>query len=168
MSAAFDYQPELKQLRQRFSPEAFHPAEPASLEQLDQMGIPSHIKAFYAAAEPREILESEGVFLLPVWKIVDAMTYTAPGIAARKYGSVVIATTVSGDAYGLATDEADRSGEMPVYLINHERVTETASRQLMAQNRHHITRSFRDFLKRFIDGTLPYDYHQARSVPPPH
>ena len=166
MMADFSYEAELNEIRamaQRTGQTAqFQPAQPASLAWLAAQGIPASVQQFYAAAEPVQTIESEGVSLISVAGMMDANQQVVPGTVTSPFGYIVIAKTVSGDAYCVNIHCVDAAGQPPIYLFNHERLMGEATVQDVRGNGRLITTTFRQFLQRFAAGTLPYDYsHQA-------
>ncbi|MCA9955589.1 MAG: SMI1/KNR4 family protein [Anaerolineales bacterium] len=140
----------------------FGPAPVEALNWLAAQGIPDSVRQFYALAEPGRIVESEGVYLIPVAKMMDVNQHVVPGAFSSPFGYIVIAETVSGDAYCVNIHCADVAGQPPIYLLNHERLGRDATVQDVRRNGRLVTNTFRQFLQRFAAGTLPYDYsHQA-------
>jgi hypothetical protein len=151
-------------LRERGEANVLRPASHEDLEQLAQLGVPAVVREFFALAEPGKLIESEGVFLVPIAQLVDANQNVVPGVAASRYGYVVIAKTVSGDAYCVDTNQPDGEGQPPIYIVNHERVSEAATQAEVQQQSRLVSKTFREFLGRFVAETLPYDYYQAEAV----
>jgi hypothetical protein len=137
------------------------PASQEALEQLSQLGVPESVRTFFALAEPSEDIGSEGVYLAPINRLVESNQNAVPGIAASRYGYIVIGDTVSGDAYCLDTNHLDSEGQPSVYLVNHETVGETATLNEVLAGSKLVAMTFKEFLTRFIAGTLPYDFYQA-------
>ena len=159
------FQQEIQALRNRLSSEGrnaqLRQASSESLAWLRSMRIPESVVAFYAVAEPSRWVDIEGLEIGPVAGLKSDNTQAVPGIAASRYGYVVIAKTISGDAYCLDVNQADSTGQTPVYLVNHEKVGETATRSDVEAWSRLVTPSFQEFLTRFIEGDLPYDFDQA-------
>lgn len=135
---------------------ALGPAASADLAWLAQNGAPPEVTAFYTHSGPLGELESEGVFLLPLERVRDTASNVAPGAYASRYGYLVIAKTVSGDAYALAP-----GGAAGVVMLNHERIHPESSAADMAANSRPAAPSFGVFLEAFVAGRLPYDFESG-------
>lgn len=156
---------EIETIRSGYLPEQqaslFRPASEADLRQLEQLNVPAVVRDFYAVAEPARLIEADGVFLLPISLMLDANQHTVPGVAASRYGYVVIAKTVSGDAYCLDSNALNADGQPAIYLINHERVNETATLAEITQQSRLVAHTFQEFLEKFAAKMLPYDFYLA-------
>ena len=137
------------------------PAAEADIQWLRAKGVPESVVAFFTVAEPVRWVDIGGVEIGPVSGLKAANSQAVPGIAASRYGYVVIAQTISGDAYCIDVNHVDRDGQPPIYIVNHEKVGESASRQDVEAGSRLVAASFREFLTRFIAGDLPYDFHDA-------
>jgi hypothetical protein len=159
----FLYQAELNELEamiQRHDQKAgFQPASEAELDWLAEQGIPDSVRQFYEFAEPSRVIESEGVYLIPIAKIADVNQHVMPGAVTSQFGYIVIAETVSGDAFCVNTHCLDADGQPPIYFINHDRLGSDATIKDLRNNSRLVTPTFRQFLRRFAAGTLPYDYY---------
>lgn len=161
---ALSYQSEINAIAARLGREGknnmLQPAAVDSLNWLQQMNVPAPVRQFYAAAEPSAPVEIDGVYLLPIAQIMQANTEAVPGIAASQHQLIVIAQTISGDAYALDTNAFDTAGQTPVYLINHERVGEEASLSQIQEQSRLAAASFQEFLSQFSQGQLTDDFDQ--------
>lgn len=157
------YHQEIEALRARLAREGrefqTRSASDEDIQWLKAQRVPESVIAFFAAAEPVLWIDIAGVEIGPISGLKAANTQAVPGIAASRHGYVVIAQTVSGDAYCIATHQVSSDGQSPVYIVNHERVWENASRQEVEAESRLTAPSFREFLNRFIAGDLPYDFY---------
>jgi hypothetical protein len=160
--ADFLYQTELDNLEalvQRQEKKArFQPARQAELDWLTEQGIPDSVRQFYEVAEPTRTVESEGVYLIPIAKMMDVNNNVVPGAVTSQFGYIVIAETVSGDAFCVNIHSLDADGQPPIYFANHERLVTGATIDDLRKNTRQVTPTFRQFLQRFAAGKLPYDY----------
>jgi hypothetical protein len=137
----------------------FGQAKPEALAWLAAQGVPQSVRQFYETAEPDKAIDSEGVYLIPIAKMIDENTNVVPGVVASKYGYIVIAQTISGDAYCVNTHCQDEDGQPPICLVSHDRLGSEATLNELRSNNRVVTQSFHQFLQRFAAGTLPYDIH---------
>lgn len=167
MSQNISFESQLQALRAMLrergeSENQFRPARQEALAWLAASGFPQSVRDFYAQAEPVTDIESEGVYLLPLARIMDANTNVIPGAISSQHGYFVIANTVSGDAYCLQVDPAHTAEQSPIYLANHEQLGAAVSLDVLQANMLLAADSFPAFLDQFAAGALPYDFYLAR------
>lgn len=159
----FVYQTELNEIKamlQRDGQKAvFQPARQEDLEWLAGQGIPESVRQFYEGAEPSWTVESEGVFLISIAKMIDVNKNVVPGVITSKFGYIVIAETISGDVFCVNTHCLDAMGQPLIYMISHDRLGSDATVNELRENSRFITATFRRFLQRFAASTLPYDFN---------
>jgi hypothetical protein len=166
----FDYANEIERLGScrpsSGSGPALREAGEQDLAQFRQLGVPEAVIDFYVLAEPARIFEYKGIWLLPISEILKSNANAVPGVASSRYGLVVVASTVSGDAYCIDINTTDEQGLPPVYIICHEKVHEDASEVEVWAGSSLFCKTFLEFLRRFVAGKLPYDYYQALTYDP--
>lgn len=136
------------------------PAAEKDLRYLQQNNYPASVCAFYAQAEPSFDLESEGVYLVPIQRLVVANSEAVPGLITKPLGLPVIAQTISGDTYCLNLHQ-QKNGECPVYLVAHDQFGLGTDLATILSASHRITNTFRAFIMRFCEEELPYDISHA-------
>jgi hypothetical protein len=171
------YQAEIEALEARLLNQgdsvALRPANAEGLAWLSGMGVPESVQSFYAAAEPAELIEIEGVYLEPIADLMDANANAFPGPVASGFGYVAVAETVNGDLYAVNIHELDDEGQPRVYIVDHNHVGEGASLQQLREHARPVAESFAGFLARLAAGHLPYDYSgsaeitDGETLPPP-
>jgi hypothetical protein len=135
----------------------FKPASADDAAWLEAAGLPATVVTFFAAHDPVKGVESDGVYLEPVRKLRLDNTQAVPGVVVNQYGWVVIANTVSGDAYCVDTRS---EGDIPVYIVSHARGEDASFDDIKAHSRI-VAQSFDDFLEKFAQKALPYDVELA-------
>ncbi|MCB0196898.1 MAG: hypothetical protein KDJ65_33420 [Anaerolineae bacterium] len=159
------YQPEIEALLAQLAHQGqklhLRAAADDDIQWLRSNGVPKNVVAFFAVAEPVQWIDIAGVEIGPISGLKGANRQAVPGIAASRYGYIVIAQTISGDVYCIDTHQVDEDGQSPIYIVNHERVGEDASRQEVKAGSRLVATSFHEFLIRFIAEDLPYDFHDV-------
>ena len=161
-----DYAPEVEAIRAACAelgePAAFRPAAAADLAWLSSQGYPPGVLAFFAVAEPAAEIEIEGVLLVPIRLLRDANSVAMPGLVTAPLGYPVVAKTVSGDVYCVATAEVDAAGQASIYLLPHDQLGAEVDLPGIQAAARCLAPTWRRFLQRFAAADLPYDVGQAR------
>ena len=137
------------------------PASDASIQWLRAMRVPESVVTFFAVAEPSRWIDIEGVEIGPIAGLKDANTQAVPGIATSQHGYVVIAKCISGDVYCLESNQEAQIEQIPIYIVNHEKIGETASKEEVEAAVRLVVTGFHEFLSKFIARDLPYDFSHA-------
>jgi hypothetical protein len=154
----------IARVQRQGTPAYFGSAAPDDLDWLKKQQIPDSVVRFFAQAEPKAEVEIEGIRLVPIAKMKDYNTQHVPGIATSRYGYIVFASTVGGDVYCINVNELDAETQPSVYIVNHDRVHQTASLDEVKANSYKVARSFRAFIQRLASSNPPpYDFYDAQA-----
>jgi len=132
----------------------FKKASSEDIAWLKDSGIPASILEFFTMYEPVNTIESDGVHLVPIHQLKAENTQAVPGVVVNQYGWVVIATTISGDAY--CVDTRSKGKDMSIYIVSHERGMDATFEDIKQHSRI-VAQSFDEFLQKFAQNILPYD-----------
>lgn len=136
-----------------------HPIEvlgPASAEDIQMaidFGFPEELIDFYRLCNPKDCIE----FKQRLWSIDNAIVENegaVPGCALFPNGYVVFASNDCGDAYCLDMNVTSAEGKHPAAIFPHDAINEDADLPTIQSYRFQVADSLRDFLVKFIDGTL--------------
>lgn len=163
--AIFDFSKEIDALNafidEHDEPVTLKPAADQDLEWLSEQQYPEDIQAFFAAAEPDDELESEGVFLVPVRQLRTLSAQAVPGIYVTPLGFLLVANTVGGDVYCVDTGQLDEAGDAPIRIIPHDSFSSAPDALSVRAVSPVLAASFSQFLLRFVAEDLPYDHSHA-------
>lgn len=134
------------------------PASDDSVQWLRSKGIPEPIVSFFVVAEPSQWIYIKGVEIGPVDGLKEVNTNAIPGIVVNRFGYVVIAKCISGDVYCVKTHRVSSDGQLPMYIVKHDRIWDAASEQEVEAWVRQVVGTFDEFLSRFVEGNLPYDF----------
>lgn len=131
----------------------FRPAAEADLNLLGRLGLPPSVIEFYAEHEPEDSVHGQAR-LWTIERMIEENRDLVPGCHVVKFGYVVFASTIYGDAYCFDTHHLDARGMPRIVLISHEVVGEETTAEEAARLAKSIAVDLREFLEHFAAGDL--------------
>jgi hypothetical protein len=163
---AFLYEEELSAIKNTFSASGieieFRPASTSDIAYLREVGVPESVCHFYEQAEPSEGIESNDARLWPISELRVENEDAVPGYLIFPMGYRVIGTTIYGDIYCIDLNSVDSNGQPAVFLASHEEIYEGAKIEDMKSGIVKIAETFKEFLLKFAEGSLPTDFYDLK------
>ena len=148
-----DFKNIIKRINEIKNLDCFIKAMDSDIKYLETLKISKDLIDFYREYDPKDIIEINGIRLLPISEIMEENNNYTPGYILRPKGYCVIATTIFGDIYCIDCKEREYS----IYIASHDEIDEET--EDFQEKMILITNSFQDFLDRFIEGKLVGDYY---------
>ena len=135
----------------------FRVADSTSLKYLETLSLPKSLVEFYKHYEPSEIIEINGIRLLPISGIKEENENYTPGYLLSPHGYCAIASTLFGDVYFLKT----KGNEDQIVLASHDEIHEGQQIEELTKRLKTVAKSFAEFLNAFKAEGLPQSYYDV-------
>lgn len=148
-----DYKSYTKRINELKNHDCFANAMESDILYLKTLKISDEIIDFYQENNPRDIIEINGIRLLPISEIMEENSNYTPGYILSPKGYYVIASTIYGDVYCIYF----KNNELSISIASHDEIDDETEN--LKDKTIVITNSFSDFLERFIEGNLVRGYY---------
>ena len=124
----------------------FQRASEDDISRLTCLGIPSEVLKYYVRYVPANTVEYR-IRLWSVDELIEENTELLPGCCTSKYGYIVFASTLNGDAYCFDLNKCDSDNDPQIVLISHETIFEDTVRIEIAQCAIPVAQNLWEFLR---------------------
>ena len=135
--------------------DCFEKPEETEFRYLESLNLPEEVLNFYAQYSPAEIIEMNGIRLLPISEIIEENTNFTPGYILTPLGFCVVASTVEGDIYCIRKTTNDYS----IVIASHDEIYEGLNESEILNGTKPVVKTFSDFFKAYVQRELAVSYY---------
>jgi hypothetical protein len=129
-------------------------AAPDDIQRVIEAGFPSELIDFYRENEPGPDRVEIKQRIWSIKRAIEENEEYTPGYIISKYGYIVFASNMCGDAYCVDLNSTTSQGSHPIVLFPHDVFEEGMSTHEIQKYRLEVATSLADFLDKFTNETL--------------